>query len=172
MTGRIINNLIEVRQGDSYPINIEVKQGGKPVYLTGATMTMQVRDSNNSVVFTLNGTAVSRTTYANLFAVIGISYGTGDGINTFNLPDFRDRTVFMRNDKAVGKTSLGSIPDHRHKSWGTSGSTGWTGGGANNGLYDTTYASEDTSLFGTSLYSKTVNKVIPSHASCNFIIRY
>ncbi|MBQ8464778.1 MAG: hypothetical protein IJ545_02075 [Alphaproteobacteria bacterium] len=58
MTGRIINNLIEVRQGDSYPINVCVKQGCKPVDLTGATMTMQVRDSNNSVIFTLNGTAV------------------------------------------------------------------------------------------------------------------
>ena len=120
-----------------------------------------------------DGTAVSRTTYANLFAVIGISYGTGDGINTFNLPNYRDRTVFMRNDKAVGRTSLGSIPDHRHQSWGIQGSNGWgDGGSARNGSYNTTYASEDKSLFGSSLYSKTVNKVIPSHASCNFIIRY
>jgi microcystin-dependent protein len=119
-----------------------------------------------------DGTAVSRSTYATLFAVIGTAYGTGNGSTTFNLPDYRDRTLFMRSDKAVGKTSLGSIPDHRHQSWGTSGSTGWSGSGANNGLYNTTYASEDTSLFSTSLYSKTVNKVIPSHASCNFIIKY
>ena len=58
MTGRIINNLIEVRQGDSYPINIQVKRRGKPVDLTGATMLMQVRDENNNVMFTLSGTAV------------------------------------------------------------------------------------------------------------------
>ena len=36
-----------------------------------------------------DGTAVSRTTFAALFAVIGTSYGVGDGSTTFNLPDFR-----------------------------------------------------------------------------------
>ncbi|BAO20617.1 putative tail collar domain-containing protein [Pseudomonas phage PPpW-3] len=37
------------------------------------------------------GQAVSRTTYAGLFAVIGITYGAGDGSTTFNLPDLRGR---------------------------------------------------------------------------------
>lgn len=37
------------------------------------------------------GQAVSRTTYAALFAVIGIAYGVGDGSSTFNLPDKRGR---------------------------------------------------------------------------------
>lgn len=37
------------------------------------------------------GQAVSRTTYALLFAVIGTSYGSGDGVTTFNLPDLRGR---------------------------------------------------------------------------------
>lgn len=36
-----------------------------------------------------NGAAVSRTTYADLFAAIGTVFGTGDGFNTFNLPDLR-----------------------------------------------------------------------------------
>jgi hypothetical protein len=58
MTGRIVNNLIEVRQGDSYPINLEIKRGCKPVNLTGATLLMQVRDSNNNLMFTLSGTPV------------------------------------------------------------------------------------------------------------------
>lgn len=35
-----------------------------------------------------NGSAVSRTQYAKLFASIGISYGAGDGVSTFNLPNF------------------------------------------------------------------------------------
>lgn len=39
------------------------------------------------------GQAVSRSTYANLFAVIGTTYGTGDGSTTFNLPDLRGRAV-------------------------------------------------------------------------------
>lgn len=38
-----------------------------------------------------NGQAVSRTTYADLFAVIGTTYGVGDGSTTFDLPDLQDR---------------------------------------------------------------------------------
>ena len=41
-----------------------------------------------------NGAAVSRTTYAALFAAIGTTYGAGDGSTTFNLPDLRGE--FMR----------------------------------------------------------------------------
>lgn len=33
-----------------------------------------------------DGSAVSRTVYADLFAVIGVLYGPGDGLTTFNLP--------------------------------------------------------------------------------------
>jgi microcystin-dependent protein len=40
-----------------------------------------------------NGDAVSRTTYADLFAAIGTTFGTGDGSTTFNLPDARGRTA-------------------------------------------------------------------------------
>jgi hypothetical protein len=36
-----------------------------------------------------NGQAISRTTYAALYAVIGTRYGTGDGSTTFNVPDYR-----------------------------------------------------------------------------------
>jgi microcystin-dependent protein len=37
--------------------------------------------------------AVSRTTYASLFALIGTTYGVGDGSTTFNVPDLRGRTA-------------------------------------------------------------------------------
>lgn len=37
------------------------------------------------------GQTVSRTTYSDLFALIGTTYGSGDGSTTFNLPDFRNR---------------------------------------------------------------------------------
>ncbi|MGD9576290.1 phage tail protein [Desulfovibrio sp.] len=40
-----------------------------------------------------NGGEYSRTTYADLFAKIGTSFGAGDGITTFNVPDFRGRTI-------------------------------------------------------------------------------
>jgi microcystin-dependent protein len=38
-----------------------------------------------------NGAAVSRTDFADLFAVLGSTYGAGDGSTTFNLPDLRGR---------------------------------------------------------------------------------
>lgn len=40
-----------------------------------------------------DGTAVSRETYANLFAVIGTAFGSGDGSTTFNVPDMRECTT-------------------------------------------------------------------------------
>lgn len=39
-----------------------------------------------------DGSAVSRTTYAALFAACGTTYGSGDGSTTFNVPDKRGRT--------------------------------------------------------------------------------
>jgi len=38
-----------------------------------------------------DGTAVSRTTYAALFAVCGVAYGVGDGSTTFNLPNLKGK---------------------------------------------------------------------------------
>jgi len=44
-----------------------------------------------------DGSAVSRTTYAGLFAAIGTTFGDGDGTNTFNLPDCRGRVLVAIN---------------------------------------------------------------------------
>ena len=45
-------------------------------------------NSYSSVFWVLcNGQAISRTTYANLFRIIGTKYGAGDGSTTFNVPD-------------------------------------------------------------------------------------
>ena len=41
-----------------------------------------------------DGSAVSRTVYSRLFVAISTNYGSGDGFNTFNLPDFR--AAFLR----------------------------------------------------------------------------
>lgn len=61
-----------------------------------------------------DGTAVSRSTYATLFAQIGTQYGSGDGSTTFNLPDGRDRTLVG----AAGNTALaandGVLAANRH----------------------------------------------------------
>jgi microcystin-dependent protein len=58
--------------------------------------------------FICDGSAVSRTTYATLFAAIGTAWGSGDGSTTFNLPDMRgmflrgvDGTASVDPDKAT-----------------------------------------------------------------------
>lgn len=53
-----------------------------------------------------NGAAVSRTTYANLFAVIGTTYGTGDGSTTFNLPNASGNKLVTGEVTASGKATV------------------------------------------------------------------
>jgi Phage Tail Collar Domain len=91
-----------------------------------------------------DGSAVSRTTYAALFAAVGINFGGGDGISTFNLPDLRGRTIVGAGHGAgltartLGQTlgeethtlSAAEMPSHTHvvtdpgsTSWGSRHST-------------------------------------------------
>lgn len=44
------------------------------------------------------GQAVSRTTYADLFAIVSTTYGSGDGSTTFNIPDLRGRVAAGKDD--------------------------------------------------------------------------
>lgn len=44
------------------------------------------------------GAAISRTTYAALFGIIGTAFGVGDASTTFNLPDLRGRAIFGKDD--------------------------------------------------------------------------
>lgn len=49
------------------------------------------------------GQAISRTTFALLFAIIGTTYGVGDGSTTFNVPDLRGRVI-------AGRDNMGGTP--------------------------------------------------------------
>lgn len=62
------------------------------------------------------GQPVSRTTYADLFAVVGTTYGVGDGSTTFNLPDLRGRV-------AAGRDDMGGVGANRIT--GSSGPANW-----------------------------------------------
>lgn len=73
-----------------------------------------------------NGEAISREVYSELFEVIGTRYGSGDGVNTFNLPDFRERVavgyagdgVFDLGSNGGEKThtlTVDEIPPHKHQ---------------------------------------------------------
>ena len=64
-----------------------------PQQLTGS-VTMYAGTGLPTGWLRCDGTAVSRTTYAALFAAIGTTYGAGDGSTTFNLPDLNGRAPF------------------------------------------------------------------------------
>src|SRR6056300_1025776 len=52
-----------------------------------------------------DGSAVSRTTYATLFAIVGTTYGVGDGSTTFNVPDLADNVPVGKSPgKALAST--------------------------------------------------------------------
>ncbi len=57
-----------------------------------------------------DGSAVSRTTYADLFAGIGTTYGSGDGSTTFNLPDMRGRVAMGAGTGTGGGASGNGKP--------------------------------------------------------------
>lgn len=64
---------------------------------------------NSSFAFPI-GQAISRTTYAALFALIGTTYGGGDGSTTFNLPDKRGRvSAGFDNGNITGRLNSGGV---------------------------------------------------------------
>jgi microcystin-dependent protein len=66
-----------------------------------------------------NGSAINRSTYSALFTAIGSAHGSGDGLTTFNLPDYRGR--FLRG---VDSTA-GNDPDKLTRTaMATGGNTG------------------------------------------------
>jgi microcystin-dependent protein len=92
-----------------------------------------------------DGRAVSRTTYADGFALYGTTYGAGDGSTTFNVPDLRGRTTFGRDNmgtaagitgdstRTIGSTrgatagaksktlAVSELPSHNHDGGGDTG---------------------------------------------------
>lgn len=87
---------------------------------TGAVMAFTMNAAPSGWL-AANGAAVSRATYSALFALLGVTYGGGDGINTFNLPDLRGYFVRGAGTNADGTTSgtfgakqADAFQGHRH----------------------------------------------------------
>lgn len=100
-----------------------------------------------------DGAAVSRTTYAGLFAVIGTTFGIGDGITTFNVPDIRgeflrglDQGRGVDTSRAIGSAQADALKAHTHNYflW-TPGGGGYTDGMTNDGNVDSRPATATTS---------------------------
>lgn len=96
-----------------------------------------------------NGTAVSRATYAALFAIVGTTYGAGDGSTTFNLPDMRGEFVRgwdngrgIDSGRAIGSTQAEQLPAHTHSySYNINGGVGSSPGGTGGSLTSATTGS-------------------------------
>lgn len=90
-----------------------IGQAAQPTTLPSGAMTMYAGTAAPSGWLVCDGSPISRTTYAALYAVIGTSYGAGDGSTTFNLPNMQDRTVIgASSTKALA--SQGGTLDGNH----------------------------------------------------------
>lgn len=80
------------------------------------TITMFGGASAPSKWLLCDGTAHSRVTYKDLFAVVGTTYGAGDGSTTFGLPDLRQRFPMGKAAAGTGATlgETGGSIDHTH----------------------------------------------------------
>ena len=118
-----------------------------------------------------DGSVVSRTTYATLFALIGTSFGAGNGTTTFNLPDFKGRspiglgisdapnaiTTFVAGGKYGEERhvqTLAELAPHSHTY------TGPTGGNLAQGGANISFNGQSTSTVGSGTPSNIVHPVL------------
>jgi microcystin-dependent protein len=96
--------------------------GGSSIVPTGSLMMWSVATAPTGFLI-CNGAAISRTTYAALFGVVGTTFGAGDGSATFNLPDYRNNMPIGAGSAyalgatgGVANTTLATtnLPAHNH----------------------------------------------------------
>lgn len=128
-----------------------------------------------------NGATINRTTYANLFAVIGTTYGTGDGSTTFGIPSASSIVTSVNTSVPVngngitlgltdGKTNFSLLPGNGGFTYSKTGGYGKNIGTKDSGsnLISTKFAGITTD----SSKSGIVGTVTRSSVTCKFIIKY
>ena len=148
-----------------------------------------------------DGSAISRTEYSTLFAILGTTYGARDGSTTFNLPDKREAVTIMKgttyatlgasvgaNSKAIAKANLPSYnltvtdPGHIHSYddyYATSSSkktwdinkTASSVTSVSNTYTSRTSGSKTTGITVSSGGSGTAFNVMQKSLVCNYIIK-
>lgn len=138
-----------------------------------------------------NGSAVSRTDYADLFAVIGTTYGAGDGSTTFNLPNLIDK--FVEGSATSGTVKSAGLPNITNNNVRSDNVCGvkfdktvatdtWAGAIGTAGSYQSTIVSEASSSRGfsqllfdasksNSIYGNS-DTVQPPAVTMRYIIKY
>lgn len=102
-----------------------------------------------------NGDAVSRTTYAALFAAIGTTYGAGDGSTTFNLPELRGEFIRGWDDgrgvdsgRTFGSSQIDAFQGHWHSTYATGNITAVGDQAVEDGPRTFTTNSSNTAVLG------------------------
>lgn len=109
-----------------------------------------------------NGSAVSRTTYAALFAVLGTAFGVGDNSTTFNLPNYTNRVPVGAGGlyavAATGGSKDATVVSHTHTATVTDpghnhqiSSSGYSGGASFGGPTSGTGVATTTATTGISV---------------------
>ena len=159
--------------------------------ITG-TISMWPVSSAPTGYLVCNGSAVSRTTYAALYAIVGTTFGSGDGSTTFNLPNYTNRMPYGTTIGATGgstdaivvshtHTASSSDAGHSHTYAGSVSSTGtfaYSAGGGNPGV-GTPLNAGSTVNTGTANITTTItstgasgtNANLPPYLGINFIIK-
>lgn len=124
-TGTIATDGVSLGQ-----MNTAITNASDALFDIGDVKT-SIRSSNHGNWFLCDGQAISRETYADLYAIIGTNFGAGDGVTTFNLPDYRGK--FLRG---LGGDSAADI--YTTQSEGLPNITGSATGAGGTGYISTT----------------------------------
>jgi prepilin-type N-terminal cleavage/methylation domain-containing protein len=104
--GNAYYNVIQPSIVKQFAIKYRVSTGSTSTTAAGTTLQGYWSSAPTGYLVE-DGSAISRTTYASLFSVIGTTYGVGDGSTTFNIPDSRGRVGVNRNSSDTQFATLG-----------------------------------------------------------------
>jgi phage-related tail fiber protein len=112
-----IGSKSSVTQVDGY-----TRAEADPRVVPSGAVFMFTADAAPAGYLKANGATISRTTYATLFAVIGTTFGAGDGSTTFQLPDLRgeflrgwDDSRGVDTSRAFGSAQGDNVGAHEHR---------------------------------------------------------
>jgi microcystin-dependent protein len=125
-----------------------------------------------------NGQAVSRTTYAELFAILGTTFGAGNGSTTFNVPDYRgefprglDEGRGVDVGRALGSTQADMLESHNHNVGAFTTSASNTGQGVFN-FYAVTSHGGGSSFNGYTTSSNGGTETRPRNIAAPYFIKF
>lgn len=152
--------------------------------LTGALL-MWPTSSAPTGYLNCDGTAVSRTTYSSLYAIVGTTFGVGDGTTTFNLPNYTNRMPYGATIGSTGGSTTTTIsqanipnynltvtdPGHSHSLNVAPGGLGGQDGPTRALSSSNTTSSAVTGISVNSGGSGTAMNTISPYLGINFIIK-